>query len=64
MTLLIDSSRHLKCLEYFSLTKFFFLQLYHSPLININSNCLEMTDIVLEFLFCVIHVLISAYVLD
>ena len=32
--------------------------------ISINSNWFEMTDIVLEFLFSVIHVLISVYVLD
>ena len=31
--------------------------------ISINSNCFEMTDIALEFLFSVIHVLISVYVL-
>ena len=29
-----------------------------------NSNCCEMTDTALEFLFSVIHVLISVYVLD
>ena len=32
--------------------------------ISINSNCFEMTDIALEFLFSVIHVSISVYVLD
>ena len=32
--------------------------------ISINSNCFEMTDTALEFLFSVIHVLISVYVLD
>ena len=32
--------------------------------ILINSNCCEMTDTTLKFLFSVIHVLISAYVLD
>ena len=30
----------------------------------VNSNCFEMTDIALKFLFCVIHVSISVYVLD
>ena len=32
--------------------------------ISINSNCFEMTDIALEFLFSVIHDSISVYVLD
>ena len=32
--------------------------------IIINSNCCEMTDDALEYLFSVIHVLISVYVLD
>ena len=32
--------------------------------ISINSNCFEMTDIALEFLFSVIHVSIIVYVLD
>ena len=32
--------------------------------ISINSNCFEMTDIALEFLFSVIHVSINVYVLD
>ena len=32
--------------------------------ISINSNCFEMTDIALEFLFSVIHVSNNVYVLD
>ena len=32
--------------------------------ILINSNCCEMTDTALKFIFSVIHVLISVYVLD
>ena len=32
--------------------------------ISINSTCFEMMAIALEFLFSIIHILISVYVLD
>ena len=39
-------------------------ELHWLPEILINSNCCEMTDTALEFLYSAMHVLISVYVLD